>query len=83
MKAVRSDGEVHHCGDHLTSLLTSQGMFFFLFEKKDKTLHILIDYRGMNSTMVTNKYPLRLIYPVLETLQEAQILTKLGLHNLG
>lgn len=58
------------------------GACFFFVEKKDKTLCIIINYRGMNSTTVTNKYPLRVMYPVLETPQEAQILTKLDLNNL-
>eukprot|EP00063_Salmo_salar_P059554 XP_014034389.1 PREDICTED: RNA-directed DNA polymerase homolog [Salmo salar] len=58
---------------------TSAGFFFV--EKKDKTLHPCIDYRGLNEIMVKNCYPLPLISSTFEPLQGAIVFSKLDLRN--
>lgn len=57
------------------------GAGFFFVEKKDKTLRPCIDYRGLNSITVKNKYPLPLITSAFDPLQGAVIFTKLDLRN--
>jgi hypothetical protein len=57
------------------------GIGFFFVEKKNKTLHPCIDYRGLNDITVKNRYPLPLISSALELLQEATVFSKLDLRN--
>ena len=57
------------------------GAGFFFVEKKDKTLHPCIDYRGVNNITVKNRYPLPLISSAFETLQAATVFSKLNLRN--
>eukprot|EP00063_Salmo_salar_P095574 XP_014070409.1 PREDICTED: RNA-directed DNA polymerase homolog [Salmo salar] len=53
------------------------GTGFFFVEKKDKTLRLCIDYRGLNDITVKNHYPLPLISPAFEPLQGATMFSKL------
>ncbi|KAF7653736.1 hypothetical protein LDENG_00079040 [Lucifuga dentata] len=55
--------------------------FFFFVEKKDKSLHPCIDYRGLNDITVKNRYSLLLMSSAFELLQGATIFTKLDLRN--
>ena len=57
------------------------GAGFFFVEKKDKSLHPCIDYRGLNDVTVKNRYPLPLISSAFELLQGASVFTKLDLQN--
>ena len=54
---------------------------FFFVEKKDGGLRPCIDYRGLNTVSVKNRYPLPLVPPALEQLREATIFTKLDLRS--
>ena len=58
---------------------TSAGFFFV--EKKDKTLGLCINYRGLNDLTVKNCYPLPLIASAFERLQGAVIFSKLDILN--
>lgn len=51
----------------------------FFFVKKDGTLCLCIDYRGLNDITVRNKYPLLLLDAAFAPLQGAKIFTKLDL----
>ncbi len=57
----------------------ASGFFFVL--KKDGGLCPCIDYRGLNSITIKNRYPLPLVPSALEQLREATICTKLDLHS--
>ncbi|KAL4007989.1 hypothetical protein ACER0C_001841 [Sarotherodon galilaeus] len=57
------------------------GAGFFFVEKKDKTLRLCIDFRGLNNITVKNKYPLPLLASAFELLQGAVIFSKLDLRN--
>ncbi len=54
---------------------------FFFVETKDGGLHPCIDYRGLNSITIKNRYPLPLVPSALEQLREATICTKLDLRS--
>uniref|UniRef100_A0A8C1V5B8 Gypsy retrotransposon integrase-like protein 1 n=1 Tax=Cyprinus carpio TaxID=7962 RepID=A0A8C1V5B8_CYPCA len=54
---------------------------FFFVEKKDGGLRPCIDYRGLNSITIKNRYPLPLVPSALEQLREAKIFTKLDLRS--
>lgn len=58
------------------------GSGFFFVKKKDGTLHLCIDYRGLNEIMVKNKYPLPLLDVAFTPLQWARLFTKLDLRNV-
>ena len=45
----------------------------FFNVEKDKTLHLCIDYRGLNYITVKKRYPTPLISSAFEPLQEARI----------
>uniref|UniRef100_A0A803T247 Gypsy retrotransposon integrase-like protein 1 n=1 Tax=Anolis carolinensis TaxID=28377 RepID=A0A803T247_ANOCA len=47
--------------------------------KKDQTLRLCIDYRGLNAISTVNKYPLPLVKDLIAQLSEGQIFTKLDL----
>ncbi|KAJ8356966.1 hypothetical protein SKAU_G00197600 [Synaphobranchus kaupii] len=57
------------------------GAGFFFVGKKDGSLRPCIDYRGLNSITIRNKYPLPLINTAFEPLSQAVIFTKLDLRN--
>ena len=50
-----------------------------LFVKKDGTLHIYIDYCGLNQNMIKNKYPIPDINELLDLLHGSSICTKIDL----
>ena len=49
--------------------------------KKDGTLRLCVDYRGLNKITVKNRYPLPLIGETLDRLRCAKIFTSLDLRN--
>ena len=55
------------------------GARFFFMEKKDKTLRLCIDHRGINHITVKNHYLLPLISSAFELLQGATLFSKLDL----
>jgi hypothetical protein len=58
---------------------------FLFVKKKDESLHMCMDYRGLNKVIKKNCYPLPLILGLLEQLGSAKIFTKIDLrsiHNL-
>ena len=57
------------------------GAGFFFVGKKDGSLRPCIDYRGLNSITVKNRYPIPLISSAFATLQKARFFTKLDLRN--
>lgn len=57
------------------------GAGFFFVGKKDGGLRPCIDYRGLNSITVKNRYPLPLMNSAFERLQGASVFSKLDLRN--
>ena len=57
------------------------GAVFFFVGKKDGGLRPWIDYRGLNSITVKNRYPLPLMSTAFEQLQGATFFIKLDLRN--
>ena len=57
------------------------GAGFFFVTKKDHTLRPCIDYRGLNSITLKNKYPLPLISSAFVPLHGAVVFSKLDLRN--
>ena len=57
------------------------GAPIFFVKKKDGTLRMVVDYRGLNKVTVRNRYALPLISSLLERLSEAKYFTKLDLRG--
>jgi hypothetical protein len=49
--------------------------------KKDATLRLYVDYRGLNAVTILNRYPIPLISEILNRLGKAKIFTKINLRN--
>lgn len=49
--------------------------------KKDGTLRLCVDYRGLNKVTIKNRYPLPLITEILDRLSGAKYFTKLDLRD--
>jgi hypothetical protein len=50
-------------------------------EKKDKELHLCVDYRMLNAVTIKNKYPLPCIKILFDQLAGAQVFSKIDLHS--
>jgi hypothetical protein len=50
-------------------------------EKKDKELHLCVDYRPLNEVTIKNKYPLPCIDILFDQLVGAQVFSKIDLHS--
>jgi hypothetical protein len=50
-------------------------------EKKDKELHLCVDYRPFNAVTIKNKYPLPHIDILFDQLAGAQVFSKIDLHS--
>ena len=48
-------------------------------EKKDGSLRMVVDYRGLNEVMIKNKYPLPMINDLFDRLQGAKVFSKIDL----
>jgi hypothetical protein len=48
-------------------------------EKKDKELHLCVDYRPLNAVTIKNKYPLPCIDVLFDQLARAQVFSKINL----
>lgn len=50
-------------------------------KKKDGSLRLCVDYRGLNKITIKNRYPLPLIHELLDRLQGAHIFTRIDLRG--
>ena len=50
-----------------------------LVEKKDGSLRMVVDYRGLNAVTIKNKYQLLMINDLFDRLQGAKVFSKIGL----
>ena len=52
-----------------------------LVEKKDGSLRMVVDYRGLNEVTIKNKYPLLMINYLFDRLQGAKVFSKIDLRS--
>lgn len=57
------------------------GAPIFFVSKKDGSLRLVVDYRGLNKITIPNKYPLPLVSELLDRLGGARVFTKLDLRG--
>ena len=50
-------------------------------EKKDGSLRMVVDYRGLNEVTIKNKYPLPMINDLFDRLQGAKVFSKIDLQS--
>ena len=63
---------------HSKSLASASIIFV---KKKDGSLRMCVDYRGLNKITIKNRYPLPLIFGLLNQLGQAKIYTKIDLRG--
>ena len=57
------------------------GLPVLLVEKKDGSLRMVVDYRGLNEVTIKNKYPLPMINDLFDQLQGAKVFSKIDLRS--
>ena len=60
---------------------SSAGSPILFVKKKDGSLRLCVDYRGLNAITLKNRYPLPLISETLDRLREAKLFTALDLRG--
>jgi hypothetical protein len=60
---------------------SSAGTPILFIKKGDGSLHLCVDYRGLNEGTIKNRYPLPLLHETLLHLQNAKYFTKLDIHG--
>ena len=65
----------------ITPSTSPAGAPILFVPKKDGTLRLCVDYRGLNAVTVKNRYPLPLITEILDRLVGAKFYTKLDLRD--
>ena len=60
---------------------SSAGAYVLFTPKPDGTLRLCVDYRGLNSMRIKNRYPLPLIDEILDRLSGARVFTKIDVKN--
>jgi hypothetical protein len=53
-----------------------KGTPIFFVKKKNGSLRMCVDYRGLNKITIKNQYPLPLIFGLLDQLGQAKVYTK-------
>ncbi|PQM43474.1 hypothetical protein VC83_09660 [Pseudogymnoascus destructans] len=61
--------------------ISPAGAPILFVQKKDGSLRLCVDYRGLNKITVKNRHPLPLITETLDRLQGAKVFTKLDIRN--
>ncbi|KAL7277875.1 hypothetical protein ACG7TL_008822 [Trametes sanguinea] len=56
-------------------------LWSFLFKKKDRSLRLCMDYRGLNTIIRKDRYPTPLVLDLLDTPQKAWMYTKIDLRH--
>jgi hypothetical protein len=67
---------------YIHSSTSPWGCLALFVEKKDKELHLCVDYRPLNAVTIKNKYPLPRIDILFDQLAEAQVFSKID-HRSG
>ena len=81
LKALREYIEEHLANGFIRHSRSPTGALTFFVKKKDGSLCLVVDYRGLNKITVRNRYALPLIPTLLERLSGAKYFTKLDLRG--
>ena len=58
------------------------GILILFVPKKDSSLKLYVDYRGLNSIIVKNHYPLPLITEIIDYIIRAKYFSKIDLKDV-
>ena len=58
------------------------GVLILFVPKKDGSLKLYVDYRGLNSIIVKNRYPLPLITEIMDRVIRAKYFSKIDLKDV-
>ena len=79
LKTLRDYIEEHLANGFIRHSRSPAGAPIFFVKKKDGSLRLVVDYRGLNKVTVRNRYALPFIPTLLERLSGAKYFTKLDL----
>jgi hypothetical protein len=85
LEALRKWFEVNLSKGFIHISSSPAGVPILFIKKWDGSLHLCVDYRGLNEGIIKNRYPLPLLHEILLCLQKAKYFTKLnicGAYNL-
>ena len=60
---------------------SSAGTLIFFAFKKNRTLHLCVDYHGLNRVTIKNQYLLSLINEIMNQVNDANVFSKINLKN--
>ena len=69
------------CSGKIRPSRSEFGASILFVKKKDGSLRLCVDYRGLNRITIKNRYPLPLMSQLREQLGKAKYFTKLDLKN--
>ena len=81
LQALREYLDEHLAKGFIRHSKSPAGAPILFVKKKDGSLRLCVDYRGLNSVTVRNRYPLPLIPQLLDQLNSAKIFTKIDLRG--
>jgi hypothetical protein len=81
LKSLREYIEEHLANGFIQHSRSPAGAPIFFVKKKDGSLRLVVDYRGLNKITIRNRYALPLISTLLERLSGAKYFTKLDLRG--
>ena len=81
LNALREYIDEHLANGFIRHSKSPAGAPIFFVKKKDGSLRLVVDYRGLNKITVRNRYALPLISSLLERLSGAKVFTKLDLRG--
>lgn len=81
LETLRTYLDEHLAKGFIRSSNSPAGAPIVFVKKKDGSLRLCVDYRGLNKITKRNRYPLPLIDSLLDRLRDSVLFTKLDLHG--
>ena len=81
LKALREYIDENLAKGFIRNSRSPAGAPILFVKKKDGSLRLCVDYRGLNALTIKNRYPLPLISQLLDQLSQAKIFTKIDLRG--
>ena len=79
LQVLKNYIDKHLHSEFITRFKSSAASSILFMKKKDDSLHLCVNYRGLNAISIKNKYSISLISEILNRLSWAQIFMKLNL----
>ena len=81
LKALQDYISNNLAGGYLQQLILPAGALILFVRKKDGTLFLCVNYRGLNCIITKNQYPLPLLLEAVDRLSGAKIYSKINVQG--